>query len=321
MRGKDMKTMILDEKTVLTSPCVATIGFFDGVHLGHQFLIHQVVKTARDAGLSSLVITFDKHPRQVLHSHYVPELLTTTEQKLQLLSATAVDRVVVLPFTQEMASMTAQQFMADVLHRRLQVRKLVIGYDNRFGHNREDGFDDYVRYGRALGIEVIRSEEFSLGKDAVHVSSSAIRKYIHEGSMEQANRCLGRPYVLTAHVVDGCKEGRKLGFPTANLNLNEITQLLPAMGVYAVKAQVEGAGPWYRAMTSIGMRPTYNGTNLTVETHILEGFHENIYDKQLSVAFFKRLRGEKRFDNLALLHAKIAEDAREVDSYFNKIEK
>ena len=116
MRGKDMKTMILDEKTVLTSPCVATIGFFDGVHLGHQFLIRQVVKIARDAGLSSLVVTFDKHPRQVLHSHYVPELLTTTEQKLQLLSATAVDQVVVLPFTQEMASMTAQQFMGDVLH-------------------------------------------------------------------------------------------------------------------------------------------------------------------------------------------------------------
>lgn len=321
MHGKDMKTMILDEKMVLTSPCVATVGFFDGVHLGHQFLIHQVVNIGRDAGLSSMVITFDKHPRQVLHSHYVLELLTTTEQKLQLLSATAVDRVVVLPFTQEMANMTAQQFMADVLHNRLHVRKLVIGYDNRFGYNREEGFDDYVRYGRTLGIEVIRSEEFSLGKDTVHVSSSAIRKYIHEGLVEQANRCLGRPYVLTDHVVDGCKEGRKLGFPTANLNLNEITQLLPAMGVYAVKAQVEGTGPWYRAITSIGMRPTYNGTNLTVETHILEGFHENIYDKQLSVAFFKRLRVEKRFDSLALLHARIAEDAREVNHYFNKIEK
>lgn len=313
-----MNALTLDKQTVTTSPCVATIGFFDGVHLGHQYLIRQVVKMAREAGLASLVITFDKHPRQVLHSHYVPELLTTTEQKLQLLSATAVDQVAVLRFTQEMASMTARQFMADVLHRRLQVRQLVIGYDNRFGRNREEGFDDYVRYGRALGIEVIRSEEFSLGDDAVHVSSSAIRKYIHEGSMEQANRCLGRPYVLTAHVVDGCKEGRKLGFPTANLNLNELAQLLPAMGVYAVKAQVEGTGSWYRAMTSIGMRPTYHGTSLTVETHILDGFQENIYGKQLSVAFFKRLRSEERFESLALLRAKIMEDAREVNRYFNQ---
>lgn len=315
-----MNITILDEHTVLKTPCVATIGFFDGVHKGHQFLIQQLTKVAHRAGLASMVITFDKHPRQVLNSHYVPDVLTTHEQKLQLLSATAVDRVVVLPFTHSLAALTAWQFMSDILHDRLSVHRLMIGYDNRFGRHREEGFDDYVRYGQTLGMEVIRNEEFTDGSHMCHVSSSAIRQLIRAGNLEQANSYLGRCHTLTAHVVDGFKEGRKLGFPTANLNMDEIDWLLPANGVYAVKARVEGTAHWYRGMASIGTRPTYEGKQLSVETNILEGFDEDIYGRQLSVAFYKRLRSEERFDSLALLREKMTEDARNVNQYFNQIQ-
>ena len=316
-----METIFLEEQTPLPNPCVATIGFFDGVHRGHQSLIRQVKEIAHEAGLASVVVTFDRHPRQVLHSHYIPELLTTNEEKLRLLSATGIDTVVVLPFTRDMATLTARQFMAGILQGRLNVRRLVIGYDNRFGHNREESLDDYVRYGRELGMQVVPAQEFTIGGQSLHVSSSAIRKLIREGEVEQARSALGRPYTLTAHVVDGFKEGRKLGFPTANLAMNELGQLLPANGVYAVKARVGGEGRWYRGMTSISTRPTFDGTRLSIETHLLEGFHEDIYGKPLTVAFYKRLRGERRFETLDQLRQRISVDRQDVNDYFSKMEK
>ena len=315
-----MKTIYLDEQTVLTTPCVATIGFFDGVHKGHQYLIRNVTDEAARSNLEAMVITFDRHPRQVLQNDYIPTLLTTTEQKLQLLSETGIHEAVVLHFTREMAALSAQEFMSYILRDHLNVKKLMIGYDNRFGHNRSEGFDDYVRYGKALGMEVVLNEAFHEGEEDLELSSSLIRRLLQEGNIEMTRRCLGRPYTLVSHIVEGFKEGRKLGFPTANFDMNELTQLIPAMGVYAVKAQIEGTSRWYRGMASIGTRPTYNGTQLSIETNILEGFNENIYGKLLSVAFYKRLRDEERFENVEQLRQKMIEDAAEVNDYFLNIE-
>lgn len=232
-------------------PCVATIGFFDGVHRGHQFLIDEVKTEAAKAGLQSLVITFDRHPRQVLQQSYQPQLLTTLDEKLRLLSLTGIDDIYVLHFTQDMAALTAKEFMSQILHDKLNVRKLVIGYDNRFGHNRAEGFDDYVQYGRDLGIEVIQAHPFEIS--GVKVSSSVVRAFLNGGEVEMAKRCLGRPFMLSGTVVRGFQEGRKMGFPTANLQTAE-GLLIPADGVYAVKVKVCDTGKWLPAMTNIGTR-------------------------------------------------------------------
>ena len=254
-----MKTIYLDrDNTADLEPAVATIGFFDGVHRGHRFLIGQVTDEARRRGLRSMVITFDQHPRQVLQQNYQPQLLSTLENKLVLLSRTGVDYVVVVHFDLALASLSAQQFMELILRQQLHVRQLVIGYDNRFGHDRTEGFSDYVRYGR------------------------------------------GYPYTIEGKVVDGVKEGRRLGFPTANLVPSSLTQLLPAAGVYGVKVRTEGSMTQRPGMTNIGMRPTFGGHHQTVETNIFD-FEDDIYGQRLLLSFYCRIRDERRFDNVEQL--------------------
>lgn len=286
------------------TPCVATIGFFDGVHRGHQFLIEDVREEARESGLSSLVITFDRHPRQVLQQSYQPQLLTTLSEKLRLLAMTGIDDVEVLNFTKEMASLTAREFMETVLRDRLNVKKLVIGYDNRFGHNRAEGFDDYVRYGKELGIEVMQARPFEL--DGLKVSSSVIRSFLNGGEIEMANRCLGRPYMLIGKVVNGFQEGRKIGFPTANLGTEE-GLLIPADGVYATEVKINGQGGWLRAMTNIGNRPTFHGTKRTIETNIFD-FNKDIYNCQIAVRFLKKIRAERMFCSEEELREQLIKD-------------
>ena len=199
-----MNTIYYDNKEAMTEPCVATIGFFDGVHRGHQFLISHLVETARQDGMPAVVITFDEHPRKVLQSDYQPEMLSTLDSKLLLLSKTEVDDAVVLHFTREMAAMSAREFMQQVLHDHLHVKKLFIGYDHRFGHNREETFDDYVRYGKEMGIEVIKNQAYSM--NGINISSSVIRSFLKEGEVDMANQCLGYPYTIIGKVVNGYHE-------------------------------------------------------------------------------------------------------------------
>lgn len=298
-------------------PCVATIGFFDGVHRGHQFLIGHLVETARREGLASTVITFDEHPRKVLQSDYQPEMLCTLDSKLLLLSKTEVDNAVVLHFDRQMAALSAREFMQQVLRDHLNVRKLFIGYDHRFGHNREETFDDYVRYGKEMGVEVIKSEAFRI--DGVNISSSVIRAFLKEGEVELANRCLGYPYTIIGKVVNGYHEGRKLGFPTANLDISHFGQLIPAPGVYAVKARIEHTVVWKHGMMNVGTRPTFNGKQLTLETHIFN-FEDDIYDQFLLVGFVKRIRGEQKFGSPEELAEQLSEDERSVLALFEKEE-
>ena len=310
-----MNKIYLDEKTTPGKPLVATIGFFDGVHRGHQFLIKQVCDEAKASGMESAVITFDEHPRKVLHQDYQPRLLSTLEEKLILLSRTGIDNAVVLHFDREMAGLSAHDFMEKVLHDRLNVKKLIIGYDNRFGHNRAEGFDDYVRMGHEMGIEVIQSQAFSL--DGVNVSSSYIRKLIEKGELELANKCLGYPYAIYGKVVSGYQEGRKLGFPTANLDLSGSEQLVPANGVYGVKVRLQDSMQYRRGMMNIGTRPTFNGKNLSIEAYIFD-FSGDIYGQTLVAAFIHRIRDEHKFDSAEELAEQMRNDAKIIEEQFDK---
>ena len=305
-----MNTIHYNE-TVQLQPCVATIGFFDGVHRGHQFLIRLLVETASQEGLQSTIITFDEHPRKVLQSDYQPEMLSTLDSKLLLLSKTEVDNAVVLHFDKALAAMSAREFMQKILNDHLHVRKLFIGYDHRFGHNRSEGFDDYVRYGQELGIEVILAHAY-IDKD-VAVSSSVIRQLLSEGNVSEAASCLGYDYFLNGIVVSGYRVGRKIGFPTANLRVDDPDKLVPSDGVYAVRVTV--AGQSYGGMLSIGYRPTMaNGTDRSIEVNIFN-FHSDIYEQYICLSFVRYLRPELKFDSIDELIAQLHKDKEIASRY------
>lgn len=309
--------IIRGTSAIAPEPCVATIGFFDGVHSGHRYLIRQVKEIAAAKGLRSAIVTFPIHPRKVMNADYHPELLTTAEEKINLLSEIEIDYCLMLDFTPDISQLSAQEFMQKVLKERYQVKCLVIGYDHRFGHNRSEGFEDYVRYGEEIGIEVIRAKAYTssieMGEERhVPVSSSLIRRLLHEGDVDLAARCLGYEYFLDGTVVGGYQVGRKIGFPTANLNVDNADKLIPADGVYAV--WVEFDGKKYMGMLNIGFRPTLdNGTQRTIEVNILH-FHSDIYDKSIQLTFVKRTRPELKYSNIDELIVQLHKDAEETEA-------
>lgn len=304
-----MKITLLSDDTVLGGKFVATIGFFDGVHRGHQFLLRQVVEAARECGMESMAITFDNHPHKVVDASYCPTLLTSLDEKLRLIADTGIDNCIVLPFTKEMASLAAYDFMRDILKSRLKVEKLLIGYDNRFGHNRHEGFSDYARYGKELGVAVLQNT--ALEEGGLKISSSLVRRLVAEGNVEKAAECLGRPYSIKGVVVDGYKEGRKIGFPTANIDIEDKSRLLPAVGVYAVKVKVGDNGCLMRGMLNIGYRPTFGGDRLSIEVNVFD-FEGDLYDKPLEVAFCRRIRGERKFASVGQLIEQLEKDKIEI---------
>lgn len=287
----------------------ATIGFFDGVHRGHQFMIDSLTTMAHAQGRQSLVITFDRHPRQVVHADYVPQLITTTDEKLQLLHATAADRIEVLHFDAQMAQLSAYEFMRQVLHEKYGVAMLLTGYDNRFGHNRAEGFADYVRYGEEMGIEVLQNTPIDI--DGLRVSSSLIRRLIVEGNITEASNCMGHPYSITGSVAHGFQEGRRIGFPTANIVPESAEKLVPGNGVYATRVSVEG-GEWMPAMLNIGTNPTFQRQQTTIEAHII-GFEGDIYGRKVRVEFGRKLRDEQRFESVEALQKQLETDKKEVE--------
>jgi riboflavin kinase/FMN adenylyltransferase len=299
-------------------PSVATIGFFDGVHAGHQFLVSRVIAEAKKRGLQSTVVTFDRHPRQVLQSDYVPRLLTTLDEKLSLLGQTGVDSVAVLHFDKAMAAMSAEQFMQTVLKERLSVALLMIGYDNRFGHNLSDKFEDYVKYGRETGIEVIHIEAFS--NNERRISSSMVRRLLQEGDVADARLCLNRPYKLTGTVIKGLSIGRKMGFPTANIRLESKEQLVPREGAYAVSVDVEGASEQLYGMMNVGSRPTFGISEPTLEVNIFD-FDGDIYDRKISVKFLSRLRDDVKFGDMEALEKQLTDDKRRAVEIINEEKK
>ena len=297
---------------------IATIGFFDGVHIGHCHLINMLKKVARERCMESCVITFDRHPRQVVQPEWCPEMLTTLDEKTRLLKATGIDRCEVLHFDREMAAQSARDFMLHTLKERLGVSILATGYDNRFGHNRSEGFEDYVRYGKEIGIEVIRGDELTDGSN--NVSSSSIRRMLKEGRIEDATRCLGREYTTTGTVVGGEHIGRTIGFPTANIRPNDSTKLIPANGVYAVDVWSESEEGYSksevitrrRAMLNIGTRPTFDGKATTIEVHIPH-FEGNLYGSTLTIAFIRKIRDERKFDSPEALVEQLNKDLKHIE--------
>ena len=288
---------------------VATIGFFDGVHCGHRFLISQVLEQAQEKGLQSMVITLDCHPKTIVKTDYVPCLLTTTEERVSLLKKCGIDHVELLSFDHKMARMDALTFMREILRDTLNVSTLVMGYDHRFGHGGGE-HEDYIRWGEECGIRVIIAKKF----EQHYASSSEIRRLLTEGNVKDAAKLLNHPYVLTGIVESGHQVGRTLGFPTANLNIAE-NKLIPATGVYAVMTEL-GAG-----IMNIGRRPTLNnGTNLSIEVHIMN-YEGNLYGKELHLSFIERIREEKKFASLDELKAQIQEDIKKASVLFDATDK
>lgn len=291
---------------------VVTSGTFDGVHVGHQQILRRLREVGRHTGGPTVVITYWPHPRLVLApppTHPEPldlHLLNTLEERTAKLAEMGVDYLLTIPFTREFAAWTSEEFIQNILLRTVGTRTLVIGYDHRFGKNREGGFD-YLsqhsdRYG--MSVEEIPREDV----DAVGVSSTRIRRALEAGDVQTANRYLGYAYPLTGMVVKGRQLGRTIGWPTANIVCPEPLKLIPARGVYAVRATT-AAGTTYPAMLNIGVRPTVaGGLDQTVEAHLL-GFEGDLYDQDLRVEFVARLRDEQKFNGLDALKAQLAQDA------------
>lgn len=289
--------------------CVATVGFFDGVHGGHRFLLNEVIEEARRQQSISVVVTFNEHPRKILKSDFQPRLLTTLEEKLELLDSTGIDACVVLDFSKEMSLFSAKEFIRNILSEKLKVSTLFVGHDHRFGHNREDGFEEYKLYGAELYMDVIQAERFVLDGDE-HFSSSQIRKALTTGDIALANTLLTYPYTFVGKVIGGYKNGRKIGFPTANMWFENKEKIIPAVGVYAVQVYVKGHS--YKGMMNIGYRPTFSADDqLSMEVHIID-FDADIYDQTIKIECIYRIRNEKKFNGVAELIEQLQKDKETV---------
>lgn len=286
----------------MKNACAVTIGFFDGIHRGHRFLLQQLKELAEAEGLSAVAITFNQHPKCITGSSPAPLLLTTLEEKLDLFASTFDGEVVVLPFTQELCALTAKEFMHSILRSRLNAEHLLMGYNHRFGRGGGSP-EDYVKWGQETGISV----NTAVALEGEKVSSSRIRSLISLGEMEKANALLGYRYFLNGSVVGGKQIGHRIGFPTANLSLPK-QKLLPQCGVYAVEVTLPD-GTKRGGMLCIGHRPTLekNG-EISVEVHIFD-FDGNLYDKSIYVDFIGKIREEKQFSSLEALQHQLSVDA------------
>ncbi len=290
---------------------VIATGFFDGVHLGHRFVIEQLVKAARDRGDESMIVTFWPHPRNVLQDDARNlRLLTSLKEKEQLLRSIGVDRIEVLPFTKEFSRLTTSEYLKEYVIGRFGGKAVLLGYDNRVGGDMLT--TDQIRdVALGLGLEVIRTESVSAGGDTV-ISSTKIREAIARGDVESASGMLGYGYSLTGVVVAGNRLGRTIGFPTANIQLYEPLKLVPGNGVYSV--EVETVGRKLRGMCNIGVRPTVgSGNQRTIEVNIFD-FDEDIYGLDLKVTFLRKIRDERKFDSLSDLRLQLVKDREDCTS-------
>jgi len=287
------------------------IGNFDGVHLGHQSILRRVNEYARTTGAVGTAVTFDPHPLKILRPEHAPLLLSTLEQRLGWMEESGLEAAVVLPFTAELAQVGAADFVAQMLAGALRVERIFVGDNFRFGHKHAGDVALLERLAPKYGYEVEIVPPFTL--DGEPVSSTAVRRAVSEGRVEDAARLLGRPYALSGHVVTGTGTGGREVVPTLNLAFEQ--ELPPAQGVYATEARV--GGRWHRAATNVGVRPTFNGSGLTVESNLFD-FNERVTSGEMEVRFRKRIRGEKKFASAAELKAQIARDLDQVRGFFEE---
>ena len=283
---------------------VVTSGTFDGVHLGHQKILKRLNEVAELTNGESVVITFYPHPRSVISpDNQIVKLLSTLEEKIELLEKSGVNNLLIVPFTREFSELSSKEFIQKILIETIGTKTLVIGYDHRFGKNREGGFD-YLKLNKekyGFGIEEISRQDI----ENVGVSSSKIRKALQEGDVPSADHFLGRNYFLSGVIVKGKQLGRTIGFPTANIQVREIAKLIPSDGVYAVKVYYNDEA--FGGMLNIGNRPTVDGTFQTVEVNIFE-FDQEIYGEKLTIEFLQKIRNEQKFNGLDELKTQIAKD-------------
>lgn len=291
-------------------PLVITQGTFDGVHLGHQKVLKQVVVLAKSKNTKSLLITYHPHPRLVIDpNNHELRMLSSIEEKAQAVYDLGVDYVLVLPFTQEFAQLSPRDFVKTILVDQLHVDTIVIGYDHRFGKNREGDFLSLLALAQEFHFQVQEIPASEI--DAIAISSTRIRKALSNKQLNEANTLLGKPYILTGIVTEGQKLGRTIGFPTANLDIQDPYKLIPPSGVYAGYCLLENER--YKMVCNIGYRPTVNGQNLRVEAHIFD-FDKNIYGRPISLFLVQYLRNEQKFDSLESLKTQILIDAQQAQS-------
>ncbi len=303
-----MATILHHSPILSDRKIAATIGMFDGVHVGHSNIIDDLKREAEARNMDSGVITFRNHPQLMLRPDSDLRLIMPIEKRLHHLSKLGLDYIILFDFTEEIASLSAFQFIK-MLRDNYNVRFLMIGFNHRFGHNRTDGFEEYVRFGEQLGVEVKQSVEIK--KDNHHVSSSTIRKLIKGGDMQQATALMGKTHELSGVVVHGFANGRKIGFPTANMDCDP-NIIVPANGVYAVKVMLDN-GETHGGVCNIGFRPTLdNGKNLTIEVNIFN-FSADIYDKTITIAFIQKLRDERKMNSLDELKSQIEIDKKKAE--------
>ena len=284
-------------------PVAITIGTFDGVHIGHRKILEKVINRAKNSNLKSAVLTFFPHPRMVLQKDANIKLLNTIDEKKTILEKMGLDILVIHPFTKEFSRLSATEFVRDLLVNKLKSKNVIIGYDHRFGRNRNANITDLIAFGNVLdfSVEEIPAQEI----DEVSVSSTKIRKALENGDIETANAYLGYEYMLTGTVKKGKGLGRKIQFPTANVHIEEAYKLIPKNGSYIIKSHIEGAEVF--GMMNIGYNPTVNGTEKTIEVHFFD-FDKDLYNKNLQIDLLSRLRDEQKFDSLEDLKIQLARD-------------
>ena len=290
---------------------IVTLGTFDGVHKGHRHLLQRLVAASKETGCGSVVLTFFPHPRMVLQQAADVKLLNTIAEKAALLESCGIDNLIIHPFSHEFSRLTAEEFVKDILVGQLNICKIIIGHDHRFGRNRTATTSDLVAMGRVYGFEV--EQVSALEVNAISISSTKIRNALLEGDIATANSYLGYPYFISGTVTAGKQLGRTIGFPTANLAIAEDYKLLPSHGVYAVSCLIKGAVVF--GMMNIGNRPTVGGTTTTIEVHLFD-FNADIYGTTLWVSLHERLRDEQKFESVNALKVQLAQDKINAQQYF-----
>jgi riboflavin kinase/FMN adenylyltransferase len=286
-----------------TEKSIVTIGTFDGVHVGHQKIIEQLVATAKKENSRSVLLTFFPHPRMVLQKDNSIKLINSIEERIAFLEKTGLDCLIIHPFDKAFSRLTALEFVRNVLVNHLNTSKLIVGYHHRFGKNREGNFEQLEEYGHVYDFEVIEIPSQDINEIAV--SSTKIRTALQEGDVKKANRYLGRAFSISGEVVSGERLGNTIGFPTANIKIPESYKLTPKKGAYLVKAKMENTDHY--GMLNIGVRPTVNGVDETIEVHFFD-WDKDLYGRTLEIEFLDFLREEQRFESVSALKAQLSQD-------------
>jgi len=293
---------------------ILTLGTFDGVHVGHKKILERVTQNTENGEYESLVLTFFPHPRMVLQGESEVKLLNTLSEKIALLEKIGIQNLVIHPFDEAFSRLTAEEFVETVLVNQLHIQKIIIGHDHRFGRNRTADIDDLIAFGNQHHFEV---EQISVQEiDAVSISSTKIRKALTEGNMALANEYLGYEYFLTGTVVKGKQLGNTIGFPTANLQIEENYKLIPRNGVYVVKSTINQKTVF--GMMNIGFNPTVAGEHLTIEIHYFD-FDGDLYDQKIAVSLLDYLRAEQKFSSVDLLKQQLEKDKKTALDYIAKL--